>query len=460
MTTPHADKTIQQKTLVSHAATSLRERVTAKTVLFGIVAVAVILRLAVAVYMGNVVYPLPGIFDQVSYNTLARQLLAGQGFTFPAMWWPATRAGEPTAHWSFLYTSWVAGVYMLSGGSPLVVRVLQALVAGVLQPWLTWRIGNRLFGQRAGLVAAALVAVYAYFVYYAGAIMTESFYILGILWALDLATAWEQRHATTTSGINARFWFQLGVALGVTVLFRQVFLLFIPLLSLWFLGVGIFRADVGRRLDAASRIFAGLVIAGVVTLALILPWTIRNYLAFDRFVLLNTNAGYAFFWGNHPIYGTHFVGILPPGGPSYQDLIPKELLPLDEAALDQALLERGIGFITADPQRYVLLSLSRAEEYFKIWPSDDSSLASNIGRGVSAGILAPFMLYGIVLSIRRRKHTTQASLILLYMFVVAYTGIHLLSWALIRYRLPVDAVLLLFAAVGIVQLTEYIRKSR
>jgi hypothetical protein len=32
-----------------------------------------------------------------------------------------------------------------------------------------------------------------------------------------------------------------------------------------------------------------------------------------------------------------------------------------------------------------------------------------------------------------------------------YTAIHLLSWALIRYRLPVDAVLLPFAAVGLAQ---------
>lgn len=459
MTTPPANKAIPQETLVSHAATSLREGVSVRTVLLCIVAVAVVFRLAVAMYMGNAVYPLPGIFDQVSYDTLARQLLAGNGFTFPTTWWPATRPGEPTAHWSFLYTFWVAGVYALSGVSPLVVRLLQAVIVGVLHPWLTWRIGNRLFGQRAGLVAVALVAVYTYFVYYAGALMTESFYILGILWVLDLATAWEQRQNATTSDVDARFWLQLGVALGVTVLFRQVFLLFIPLLSLWFFGVGITRANAGWRLHRASRTFVGLAVAGVVTLSMILPWTIRNYLAFDRFVLLNTNAGYAFFWGNHPIYGTNFVGILPADGPSYQDLIPEELLSLDEAALDQALLQKGIGFITADPRRYALLSLSRAEEYFKIWPSDDSSLASNIGRVASAGILAPFMLYGLVLSVRRRRDTVRASNVLLYIFIVAYTGIHLLSWALIRYRLPVDAVLLLFAAVAFVQLADHIRKS-
>ena len=46
---------------------------------------------------------------------------------------------------------------------------------------------------------------------------------------------------------------------------------------------------------------------------------------------------------------------------------------------------------------------------------------------------------------------------LLYLFIAVYTVIHLLSWALIRYRLPVDAVLIIFAAYG---LTNLGRRSR
>ena len=34
-----------------------------------------------------------------------------------------------------------------------------------------------------------------------------------------------------------------------------------------------------------------------------------------------------------------------------------------------------------------------------------------------------------------------------------YTLIHLLTWALIRYRLPVDAVLVVFGGAGLVDLT-------
>jgi hypothetical protein len=45
---------------------------------------------------------------------------------------------------------------------------------------------------------------------------------------------------------------------------------------------------------------------------------------------------------------------------------------------------------------------------------------------------------------------------LIVLFIVVYAGIHLLSWALIRYRLPIDAVLVLFAALAFVELWSWL----
>ena len=190
---------------------------------------------------------------------------------------------------------------------------------------------------------------------------------------------------------------------------------------------------------------------------MILPWTVRNYLAFHQFVLLNTNAGYVFFWANHPIHGTSFISLLGPEQPSYHALIPPELLSLDEAALEKALMARGLGFVTADPGRYVLLSLSRIKDHFVFWPKPDSSTLSNISRVGSFGLFLPFMIYGLVLSViyvwRRRRGLRSderaAALVLLYLFILVYSGIHILTWTGIRYRLPVDTVLVIFAAVGL-----------
>ena len=422
---------------------SLIER---RSALWVIMAIAVLVRVAAALYLGNTVDVLPGIHDQISYDALAQRVINGFGFSFAEMHWPITRPDEPTAHWSFLYTLYLAAVYWVCGVTPLAARLLQAVIAGMLHPWLAYRLGRRIFGPVAGLWAAIITAGYLYFIYYAGALMTETFYIIGILWCLDLALSIGQ----SETGGSPRHWIMLGLALGITLLLRQVFMLFTPFLFGWLLWQIKPHGARGWR-----RIVQNVAVCGLVVACLILPWTVRNYLAFGKFVPLNTNSGYAFFWGNHPIYGTSFPGVLPDDGPTYQELIPGELWTLNEAELDSALLQRGIGFVRADPQRYVLLSLSRLREYFKFWPSADSGLFSNIARVGSFGLLLPLLLWGMALCIWRifwrpmDRSINRSGLLLITLFAAVYTGVHLLTWTLVRYRLPVDTIFVLFAAYAL-----------
>jgi len=425
------------------------------TIIKFIIILAIFLRLASAVLQGNQVVDLPGIYDQISYDGLAQRVVGGYGFSFAEDHWPATRANEPTAHWSYLYTLYLVAVYKLFGVYPVVGRLIQALIAGIFQPWLIYRIGRRIFNETAGLVAAAWTALYIYFVYYAGALITETFYITGILWTFDCALRLVHISRNAQRGVSGRhywLWLELGIALGVTVLLRQLFLMFLPFLFFW-LWWNI--PDHGtNRLKQALHWSAtkGLTIAVITLVLLILPITIRNYRAFDTFVLLNTNAGFAFFWGNHPIHGTTFTPLLETSAQGYLNLIPKELLPLNEALLDKALLKLGFQFVMNDPIRFTLLSISRAEEFFKFWPSENSGIISNLSRVGSFGIALPFVLYGFGATVtqvwKSRADVEKFVIVLLLLFILIYTLIHLFSWTLIRYRLPVDAVLLIFAALG------------
>ncbi|MGZ9165574.1 MAG: ArnT family glycosyltransferase [Anaerolineales bacterium] len=436
-----------------------------RTILILIIILAVFLRVASAVMQGSQVKDLPGVFDQISYDGLAQRVAGGYGFSFAEDHWPATRAGEPTAHWSYLYTLYLATLYKLFGIQPFIARLLQAMITGVLQTLFTWRIGRRIFGEKVGLLAAASSAVYIYFFYYAGALITESFYIVGILWTLDAAFRVVSASREVPKDRSRIRWLELGLAIGFTVLLRQLFFLFLPFLFVW-IWWNVQEQPAGEEVQHSTwkyRIhwsaIKGLTVVIMVLALLVAPWTFRNYQAFRTFVLLNTNAGFAFYWGNHPIHGTQFIPILP--AEQYRDLIPTELLPLNEAELDKALLKSGIQFVLDDPGRYLLLSISRMEEYFKFWPSKDSGLVSNLSRVGSFGLFLPLMVYGIWLSITQvwqsRAERERQAIGLLLVFSLVYTVIHLFSWTLIRYRLPVDAVLLLFAAIGIEKLTNIFR---
>ena len=459
--------------------------------LIAILLLSVLLRVGVALYLGdNLEETRGGTYDQISYDMLAQRVAEGHGFSFATASWPYAQPDQPTAFWSYLYTLFLAGVYALTGHHPLAARLIQAMAAGILMPWLTYRIGRRAFGERAGLLAAAISAIYLYFIHYAASLMTETFYIIGILWIVDLSMRLADDNETTS---RRRLWLGgvLGLAMAVTLLLRQVVMVFYPVLALWLLwqvfGLKVAGWKVqasllpagrdGRRAGSVLRAAAPLFVAGAVLLACLAPFVIRNYRVFGQLSMPNTNAGFAFFWANHPIYGTRFEAVLAPShGVSYQELIPPELRDLNEAELDRALLKSGLAFVADEPGRYLLLSLSRIPVYFQFWPTQESTLLSNASRVLSFGVFLPFMLYGLALAIARLRRggllrprhedgagrrTLRAAYVALFLlFILSYTAVHLASWANVRYRLPVDAFLILFAAYGIEHLALVLWRRR
>jgi 4-amino-4-deoxy-L-arabinose transferase-like glycosyltransferase len=404
-----------------------------------VVVLAVLVRVGAALWLGDSIAPLPGTYDQVSYDTLAQRVVAGHGFSFGRLYWPLTAADAPTAFWSFLYTGYLAAVYALFGHNVLLARLLQAVVVGVLLPIGLYRLGRAAFGERVGLLAAGLAAVYAYFVYYSATLMTEMPTIVAVVWLLVALYGLDRAPSPAR-------WLGFGLLVAAAGLLRQVVLLPLPALALWLLW---------RRPSRAT--VAGLAGAAAVALLVWAPVTLRNYRAFGRVVLLNTNAGFAFYWANHPVHGTDFQSILPSSGPTYQDLVPPELRHLDEAAMNDALMDRGFDLVLDDPVRYLRLSASRAADYFLAWPTAGSSTVSNLARVLSFGLLLPFMLAGLAQALASGRWREAAPL---YLFVVVYSAVHLLSWALVRYRLPVDAVLLVFAGVSIDRLVAVRARDR
>ncbi len=450
-----------------------------KYYLIFIIFVSVILRIGAALLLGNDISSLPGVADQISYNSLSVRFIQGFGFTFDRLWWPLTRANQPTAHWSYLYTFYLAAIYSIFGVNPIVARLVQAVIGGILMPFLVFRVSQSVFQPKItsptslvkidfdsgpnfyariiSLVSALWVALYGYFIYYAAALITETYYITGILWCLDcVLRIRNQAQNEILHGNNVKFilWLELGLSIGFTVLLRQVFLLFLPFLYFWLIWVfyrHIKTNQSNSKIEYKKLIYGGI-ISVVIIVLLILPITIFNYTQFHRFVLLNTNSGYAFFWSNHPVHNEKFIPIFTPEMESYQELIPPQLIELDEAAMDQELLKLGFGFVLQDPLRYIKLSMSRIPAYFEFWPKATSSFPSNLTRVLSFGIALPFIILGILFwGIKTREEYYFLSPgVLLLVFMIIYTLIHLLSWALIRYRLPVDTIGLVFAAYGIV----------
>jgi len=467
--------------------------------LWPILAASVLVRLGVAFYLGDVVDAPPLLTDQRSYHALAVRLLGGHGYSFDRGWYPFTPADTPTAHWSFLYSLFVAGVYALFGAHPLAVRLVQAILGGLALPWMVYRLARTVFrpspalppkvggdrggaekgpggeshplppkvgGDRGGaergpggggeghllpLIAAAIAAIYSYFILYAATLMTETFYIATVLWSLE-------RGLELAGRLRARapmrqLWplaASLGLSLGIATLLRQSILPWVPVLFLYLFWIG-WRA--GWLRPAVT--VAGIV--GLILAACVLPWTARNYVVYHDFLLLNSNAGYAMYSAQHPMHGTVFREF--DAAP-----LPEGWWGRPEPELDRDLMRQGIRFVLDEPGRYLLLSLSRVRAFFEFWPTPDTTLLHNVGRTGSFGLFLPFMLYGLYLSFRRQPPAIVSAhepggrrtfdLKLVYLFIAFYTLLHVLTWAMVRYRLLVDAVSLPFAALALFDLYE------
>jgi 4-amino-4-deoxy-L-arabinose transferase-like glycosyltransferase len=403
-----------------------------KQLLILILVAAVLIRIPVALLMGDQVTELPGIQDQVSYDALARSLLDGRGYSFAKNWYPFTPPNTPTAHWSFLYPLYLAGTYAITGYHPLTARLLQGAVGGALLCFLVYKIGRRAADENTGLVAAGLAAVYGYLIYYNAALMTETFSVVLILLTLYLSIELKENPTPMR-------WVGLGLSLGLAALLRQTVLLFAPFLLVWLF----------MELRARGIRWWHFLLPVMIIFLMISPWTLRNYLVYREFLLLNSNAGYALYASNNPNLGTNWrneLVVVP---------VPEELAGQNEAQLDRALTKKGIEFILADPERYLWLTLNKSLEYVRFWPSSDSSRISNLNRVLSFGLYLPFMLLGLGLSVSRWRNFVP-----LYLFMVIHTGIHLLSWPSPRYRLPVDALLMIFAALTLVELAKQLKARR
>lgn len=423
MTEHRADDAFPMNTQRVLQHTVLADRVSTHQILIGLIVLSVLVRVAAAILLGDQAFPISGAADQYAYDNLAQRVLNGKGFSFATEWYPFTHADEPTAHWSFLYSLYLSAVYLLFGHHPLMARLIQVLLSS-LNIWLIYRIATRLFDARVGLVAAALTTVYAYFIFYNATLMTQTFYILALLGAVDVALE-------LVRNPKRRYWFLLGVCLGVGALFRQTLLLFAPLLLAWVAWM------LGRR-TRWRDVFLSTVVAAL----FILPWTLRNYAVYSDFLLLNSNGGYWLYASNHPNQGTNF-------DPDYVAPLPENLKNLKEPAIDRALYRQALEFIVNDPRRFVLLSINRIQDYFWLLPSDQSSFTSNLARLGSYTLYFPFMLLGLFLS-----RTHWRACLVLYLYILFEATLHITSWAAPRYRLPSDALMMVFAGLAVISLVR------
>jgi hypothetical protein len=254
----------------------------------------VVLFVAFALRVGWVAYAgVPPHFatDPSAYLLQGETLARGHGYVNPLVDIAnVTRRAnhqplEPASPASFYppgYSVFVAGVIWVVWHTPIpdtdlvrAVGYVQALL-GTISVLLAFEIARRVFDARVGIVTAAIVALYPNLVTTTATLQLETFFIF-----LTLATFLVLLPVANRERPRLRRLVAGGAMVGIVALVR-------PTIAL--LLVALLAARLLARLPRRETL-RSIGILGLVMVAAVAPWTIRNQLRLHGFVPISTGVG-------------------------------------------------------------------------------------------------------------------------------------------------------------------------
>jgi 4-amino-4-deoxy-L-arabinose transferase-like glycosyltransferase len=341
--------------------------------------------------------------------------------------------------WSFVLTFWA-----WLGQHDWFRQQILACLIGTATVAIIGLVARRLAGDRAGLVAAGIAAVYPGLWIYERALLSEVILLLGIAVMLLLAYWFRDNPSGRGSAV-------LGGMCGLLAMIRSeqilVFLLLIiPLI------IAVKAVDWRRRI-------VWVVLAAVTTAAVIAPWTIFNLNRFQRPVVLSNGFGAAAAGGNCDL--TYFGSEI-----GYGDLrcVPFYLKG-DQSVQDAEDTHIALTYAEHHLSRVPLVVFAREGRTFGYWnPFQEATFSAKyMGTWVAVtrlGLIGYWLLFvpaivgGVVL--RRRR----VAIYPLLAFVVTSAVAVFPTIGDVRYRAAAEVPLVLLAAVAIDSLLPGTRRRR
>jgi 4-amino-4-deoxy-L-arabinose transferase-like glycosyltransferase len=370
--------------------------------------------------------------DAMLYNANAVAINEGLGFRPPQ--------GGPSAQWPPGYSTILAGLYWLFGINPFWGELFNAVV-GAITVVLLMLLIERVVDRRAAVVGGVMLAVLPGPILWTDLLVTETLYTaMFVLLLLVLA------HAAPTW----RWMVVIGAVIGLAALVRG------EALTWSLLPVVLFWRDL-PKVDLVKK----LAVTGVVIVACLAPWTIRNAIVMDAFVPVATNAS-ATLWSGHHAGATG--GQTYPPEAYYQQFDQEP--PLRELQSGKALRNDAVEYMLTHPLHELqliplkLIHLNRGDSFALDWvnaaPREAPIAPINVERiGVLAdigyyGLLTMFLLGSVVLG--RSFWATRIGRVFATTFLTALFLYGFLYYGNYRYRLPYEPLMVLVAATFLTRL--------
>jgi len=361
--------------------------------------------------------PISTGLDPALYHKLAHQILNGNFYKI--------------YHGTLLYPLILAGIYSISNvfGAKLIQIVL-----GSISCVLIFLITKNIFNKKSALIASLISIFYPVSIIHESILIYTSYVIFFNLLTIFLLIS---------KKLTFKKAFFCGLSIGISFLLSPQNIFFILGIFIWLL---IFRKkDLGiHNLNLSKYI----IVFSLGLILIITPFMLRNLISGKYLSPTTPYAGIAFYLGNNPYAGGIFNPI--PGirysikGQPQDFKILAETNSVSKLTSTQVSLfwiRKSLDFIKNNPLRYlklefmkILLFLNREEfpdliqnqDYFRNY-----SILIKILSLISFGIIGPFSLMGVIVSLKKNSGTK-----LLFIYIISYLLILMVFYVTSRYRLP------------------------
>ena len=390
----------------------------------------------------------PALRGDLLHHHAAHNIALGHGFVLDI--------GESYSFNPPGYALFLACSYLLFGEHWFAVAFSQACIS-MLSIALIYIAATKMFNRESGMFAAVFASLYPYTVYHSSRVMDTTLFTFVMIAVFCFCLhVWQNGHW--------KKWLLLGILLGLGCLVRTTMLAVFIAISVWLVIV------LGWRRGSVAISICSLGIMSVV-----LPWTLRNFVAERELIFISSKGMANTYIGNNRLTMEYIDQ-----GVSLDKLWQDERFewpPTDLSRADERrwYFANVVEFANKYPSDYYRLlyrkllsfwspNINPSVEYSggsSVWSEDAGALFGfsfryirDVAYTVSYVIVVVLSVLGFANSIGVRHEAWLALLILL-----VYTLVNVLVWTSTRLRIPLDSLLVIFAGFGLLRALHWRRVS-
>jgi len=375
---------------------------------------------------------------QTETGHIAYSVASGKGYSSPY-----ERDTGPTAWLTPVYPLLVAGIFKVFGvytRASFVAAIALNILFSAATCVPIFYLGRRLAGIGIGALAAWMWALFP------NAVMIPFEWVWDTSLAALLAATLVWATAELAKRKPWRDWIAYGLLWGLALMTNPALGAALPLLLGWLIWVER-RNPAPSDAERHQRAWVRPTVALSLAILCCVPWTVRNFLVFHRFVPLRSNLGFELYVGNNENYDEHRRG-LPAAITDEREIL--RYLRMGEMPFVDEEMHKATEFMRTHPRVEVELTAKRIVAFWigtaqpiAAFRSTDSWLARTV-------LLGNFLTWlgaigGIVILFWRRNLYAFP----LAAFVAAVPLLYYITHTSLRYRHPMDPIVLLLTAVAL-----------